>query len=171
MSVFLIAIVFLIFRICLIIKEMKKKFTAKNLICLCLFTALIEIIFYIIIYSYYDEISDWWVAHVGYLIYILFLSLSWLLIINDDNLQEIKFTNLKFSFVVGIILQLNSYYWKVLKIDFIIPFNYLRRFKTISIEQDELLSVMVNVVFSPIFIMLASGALIAAYREHVNNYK
>ena len=171
MSGYLIAIVFLTFIFYLIIKKMKKKFTAINLIELCLITALIEINFYIIIYSHYDGISGRWVAHVGYLIYILILSLSWLLIINDDNLREIKLINLKFSFVVGIILQLNSYYWKVLKIDFIIPFNYLRRCKTISIEQDELLSVMVNVVFSPIFSMLASGALIAAYREHMNNYK
>lgn len=111
------------------------------------------------------------VTHVAYFLFILVLAMMWFLFSTFANARVATISNAILTMVIGIFLQLNSFYVTILKwdnvsIDFLFNKEQLVEIKQLGLDQHEFLATAINFIMFPAFTAVAVGTAGAALKKY-----
>lgn len=108
------------------------------------------------------------IFHIKYLFFIIVLSLFWFVFSTFCNTKISIVSNGLLSIMIGVIIQFNSFYWKILEMDNIkIESPIISQIAwIIGTDEYELVGLSINFVLLPIFVMVASGTIGALLKDY-----
>lgn len=108
------------------------------------------------------------VSHIGYFIFIIVLSLLWFIFSTFCNAKVSTISNAILSICIALILQFNSFYWKIFEIENVnlMDSNFIFIIEKMGISQYEFLGLATDITFFPIFVMVTIGAFGALLKEY-----